>query len=69
MKMVKRMRKHPKTSRKYPLSLLIALKPMVTITGDKKRSGKAIARYFKPFLNASFAGLFSKTSCFLLEFF
>jgi len=69
MKMVKRMRKHPKTTRKYPLSLLIALKPMVTITGDKKRSGKAIARYFKPFLNVFFAGVFSKTSCLSIEFF
>jgi hypothetical protein len=67
--MVKRMRKHPKTSRKYPFSLLIALKPMVTITGDKKRSGKAIARYFKPFLNVFLAGAFSKTYCFSVEFF
>jgi hypothetical protein len=42
---------------------------MVTIMGDKKRSGKATPKYFKPFLNVFLAGAFSKTSCFSVEFF
>jgi hypothetical protein len=61
--MVNSIRKHPKISRKYPLSLCKALKPMVTITGDKKRKGKEIAKYFNPFLKVFFDVAFSKTSC------
>lgn len=60
---VNSMRKHPKIRRKYPLSLLRALKPMVTITGDKKRNGREIAKNLNPFFRVFLADEFSITSC------
>ena len=60
---VNSMRKQPKMRRKYPLSLLMALKPMVTITGDKKRNGREIAKNLNPFFSVFLADAFSKISC------